>query len=128
MTAEERLYNLTHDVEGQSEDQLQQKCFYWFHNTYPTLRGLLFHVPNGGARNPREAKKFKQMGVYSGVADLLLIYQGTIHCLELKTSTGKQRKAQIDWADTVGGQGIDYYIVRSLEGFKEVVKAILSLS
>jgi hypothetical protein len=59
-----------------SEDRIQQECYRWFHNTYPELRGLLFHVPNGGKRDGREAKKLKTMGVVPGVADLIFLYNG----------------------------------------------------
>ena len=43
-----------------SENRIQQECYMWFHNTYPEYRGLLFAVPNGGARSAIEGKLFKQ--------------------------------------------------------------------
>jgi hypothetical protein len=56
------------------EDAEQMALFQWvaLHiNRVPEL-GLLIHIPNGGARNPREAARFKKMGVKAGVSDLLL--------------------------------------------------------
>ena len=56
------------------EDDEQMALFQWvaLHiNRVPEL-GLLIHIPNGGARNPREAARFKKMGVKAGVSDLLL--------------------------------------------------------
>ena len=54
-----------------SEDQIQHECYKWFHNTYPHLRGLLFAVPNGGARSALQGKIFKMTGVVAGVSDML---------------------------------------------------------
>jgi hypothetical protein len=83
------------DVPGQSEDALQQKCYVWFWNTYPHLRGLLFAVPNGGTRNAREAKKFNLTGLVSGVSDMILLYNKEAILIELKTEKGVQSKNQI---------------------------------
>jgi hypothetical protein len=108
-----------------SEDRFQQNCYLWFHNKYPEHRGLLFHCPNGGNRNAREGAKFKAMGVWSGVADLLFIWNGILYCIELKTPTGTQRKEQREWATIVGNQGLEYYIVREQEVFEELIEHII---
>ena len=108
-----------------SEDRIQQECYLWFHNTYPHLRGLLFAVPNGGARAAQEAKKFKLTGVVSGVSDMLFMYQGKTYCLELKTEKGYQSKNQKKWQDTVVNEGFDYIIIRDLTKFKRVINFIV---
>jgi len=110
-----------------SEDRLQQDCYIWFHNTYPKLRGLLFHVPNGGNRGGREGRKFKGMGVFPGVADLLFIYQGEIMAIELKTKTGTQSKLQKYWETLVKSHGVYYYIVRDFEEFKSLITLIIKI-
>lgn len=109
-----------------SEDRLQQECYMWFHNHFPYLRGLLFHVPNGGARNPIEGKKFKAIGVVPGVADLLFMYKGTTYCLELKTEKGKQSKKQENWQELVESHNFKYYVVRSLDAFQMHINLIVS--
>jgi hypothetical protein len=106
-----------------SEDRLQQEIFRWFNNKYPEHRGLLFHVPNGGSRNPIEAKKLKFMGVTPGVSDLISL----IHCcafLELKRPDGKggQSPKQKKWQFTVEAQGFEYIILNDLEEAKEWIK------
>ncbi len=108
-----------------SEDRLQQECYIWFHNTYPKLRGLLFHVPNGGNRSGREGNKFKGMGVVSGVADLLFIYKGNLYAIELKKIDGTQSPKQKVWEALVKEHGVKYYIVRTFEDFKVLVNVIL---
>jgi hypothetical protein len=109
----------------QSEDRLQQECYMWFHNTYPELRGLLFHVPNGGNRNAIEGKKFKLIGVVSGVSDLLFLYKGKTYCFELKKISGYQSNNQLKWQNTVENQGFKYYIVRDVVLFKNLIKNII---
>jgi hypothetical protein len=108
-----------------SEDALQQLCYIWFHNRYPNLRGLLFHVPNGGSRNVLEAMKMRKIGVVPGVADLLLLYNGKCYCLELKTATGTQSKKQKAWQKTVMEQSLDYFIIRDLSSFQSTIMNII---
>ena len=108
-----------------SEDRLQQECVMWFHNTYPRLRGCLFSVPNGGARSAREGKLLKQTGLYPGVADLLFMYQSRTLCLELKTEKGMQSDKQKAWQKTIKEQGFNYYIIRSLSLFQDVINSIV---
>jgi len=121
----ERRYQMDNDVEGQSEDALQQKCVFWFRNTYPELKGLLFSVPNGGLRNKREAVKLNMTGLTKGVADLLFMYQGLTYCLELKTETGTQKPDQIIWEEAVSNQHFPYFIIRSLREFKVIIDTIV---
>ena len=98
-----------------TEDTEQMALFQWvaLHiNRVPEL-GLLIHIPNGGARNPREAARFKKMGVKAGVSDLLLpiTQQSVIYpvisglWIEMKAKgrylTGPQRK----WQDQMTIQG-----------------------
>lgn len=109
-----------------SEDRIQQECYMWFHNEYPDLRGLLFHPPNGGARNAREGAKFKTMGVYPGVSDFILLHAGRAYCIELKNSIGVQSKVQKEWEEAVKNQGFYYVVVRSLEEFKSEIERILN--
>lgn len=107
-----------------TEDQLQSTCHIWFWNHHPNLRKLLFAVPNGGWRNEREAAKLKSTGVVAGVADMLLIYQARVYCIEMKTDTGKQQKSQREWQLIVENQGVDYFICRSLDEFKIIINKI----
>ena len=64
------------------------------------LRGapnvFAFHCPNGGARSPIEAAIFKSLGVVAGVPDLLIICDGNVFALELKTSDGRLTPTQIE--------------------------------
>jgi hypothetical protein len=122
--------NINIDIIGQSEEALQQKCCFWFHNTYPNLRGLLFAVPNGGARSAKEGKALKLTGVVSGVSDLILLYKQKAYMIELKTmqKNSKQSVNQLIWAEKVKEQGFNYNLVRSLDEFQELIKTIIITS
>ena len=109
----------------QSEDAFQQQCRIHFNNKYPELRGLLFHVRNNSA-NKREGAYWKELGVVAGVSDLLFLYNGKVHCIELKTPRGSQSPAQLDWQKLVEGQNIEYMIVNSIELFEETIRKIVN--
>ena len=78
-----------------TEAQHQAAVFKWsqlpdVRQRYPELK-LLHHIPNGGRRDPVEAKHLKQQGVKSGVPDLCLpVARRDYHGLyiEMKTETG----------------------------------------
>ncbi|SEA59515.1 VRR-NUC domain-containing protein [Arachidicoccus rhizosphaerae] len=110
----------------QTESRLQADITQWFWNTYPEHRGMLFHV-NNKARNAIEGNKFKAMGVVKGVSDLVLVLpQGRILFIELKTPTGSQEAAQKEWQAKVQERGHNYIIIRSLEEFKALIAPVLT--
>lgn len=108
-----------------SENRIQQECYMWFHNNFPKLRGLLFAVPNGGARSIREGKLLKDTGVVPGVSDMLLMYKANVYCFELKTIIGSQSKLQKNWQKIVESHGFDYFIIRNLEEFINLINDII---
>ncbi len=57
-------------TEKSSEDQHQIAFASWFRKNNPGV--LIFHIPNGGTRNLREALKLKCMGVTPGIPDLFI--------------------------------------------------------
>lgn len=84
------------------ESQIQKDCVTWFRLQYPKIGRLLFAVPNGGARNAKEAAIMKGEGVTAGVADLILLYpSGGFHslCIEFKTpsKSSRQTPTQKEW-------------------------------
>ena len=61
-------------IAGKSEGSQQKALMVWAaqnFNIYPQLK-YLFHIPNGGTRNVREAVELKAQGVKAGVPDLFL--------------------------------------------------------
>lgn len=90
---------------------------------YPEL-ALLFHIPNGGSRDVREAKHMKEQGVKPGVPDLCLpVPRGRYHGLyiEMKTPKGKTSADQTWWMKALGFQG---YCAVVCHGWKEAVHVL----
>lgn len=55
-----------------TEDDIQKSCLQWFELTYPKLKKLIWHTPNGGFRSARAGARFKALGVRPGVPDLFI--------------------------------------------------------
>lgn len=113
---------------NREESKIQSECFIWYNNTYCLTfhepRGLMFSVPNElGGRNAISTALAKSTGLMSGVSDTIVILpNGRLIFVEFKTAKGVQSKSQIEFEKRVTAHGYDYYIVRSLEEFKELIK------
>ena len=100
----------------------------------PVLRDYLFHIPNGGKRNKREAARFKRMGTRKGVHDYRLpLARGVYHSLwvELKPDVKgyypSVSKEQLDWRKKMRDQGNAAFIVKGWERSIEIMLLYLSL-
>jgi len=76
---------------------------------HPICKDYLFHIPNGGTRNPREAKNLKLQGVRPGVSDLFLAFPSNgFHGLfiEMKRADGRSAtEEQLKWIERVESVG-----------------------
>lgn len=118
----------------QEEHNIQAACVRWFGYAHPELRGLLFSVPNGGARSKATAGRLKAEGVVAGVSDLILliphIEEGCKNmwhalCIEMKKKGGYQSPEQKEWQKKVEGHGYKYAVCRSLDEFIDTVEEYL---
>src|SRR5690242_12876231 len=70
-----------------SEFQIQRAYLMWFCGVPGKIEpaglpGIVtWHTPNGGKRDPREAKLFKELGVLPGFPDVAHLW-GTLHLIE----------------------------------------------
>ncbi len=111
------------------EDNLQKSCVAWFDLQYRHLSWALFHIPNGGFRNQKEAAKFKAMGVRAGVPDLMLVIARRGYnylAIELKVGKNKQTENQRWYQAKMIENGGKYVVVRSLDQFIETVTDYLN--
>ena len=109
-----------------TESKLQQDIFNWYQNNYCLKfhepRGMIFSIPNGGTRNKLEAITMKATGLLAGASDLIVILpNGKLFFIELKTETGTQSDKQKDFENRVSALGYEYKIIRTLEEFKNFV-------
>lgn len=109
----------------QSEGRIQAEAFQWFNNTYPHLRKLMYHVPNGELRDPITANKLKAMGVVPGVPDIVFHYRSRTYFFEFKrpgetpSDEQKEMHAQLDL------QRFIVWLVDSVKQFQELIDSIL---
>ena len=112
-----------------NESKLQQTCVRWFNFQYPKLRGILFAVPNGGARDAVTGRILKAEGVVAGVADLILLMPNKQHnclCIEMKTEKGRQQASQKEWQAKIEAVGGKYIICRSFDEFKKAINEYIN--
>ena len=91
---------------------------------------LLYAVPNGGKRNPREAARLKAEGVKPGVPDLVLpVARGGYFGLyiEMKSRTGGLTKDQRKWEADLQEQGYRHNTCRSFTQAMELLDAYTRL-
>lgn len=119
----------TREKPSHIESEMQRSCKKWFDLQYPKLSRLLFAVPNGGARNSREAAIMKAEGVTAGVADMILLIPrhgyGSL-CIEFKTREGRQSDSQKLWQADAEANGNKYVVIRSVEQFVNEIKKYLA--
>lgn len=116
--------NTFHD----EEHRIQSACVRWFRYQYQDLSKALFAVPNGANKSKTARTKFKEEGLLSGVADLILLVPNrTYHALliEMKTRTGRQEPSQKEWQEAIEPLGYRYVICRSLDEFMGIVNDYL---
>jgi len=109
-----------------TEAQHQMNVIRWsevVRDVYPEL-ALLHHIPNGGARDPVEAKHLKEQGLKAGVPDLCLpVARGQYHGLyiEMKTEVGKTSPEQDWWIEQLTRQ---HYFVEVCHGWQSAIRTI----
>jgi hypothetical protein len=115
-----------------SEAQHQMNVIRWsmtVRDKWPEL-ALLHHVPNGGTRDPIEAKHLKEQGLKPGVPDLdLPVARGKYHGLriEMKTETGTETLEQIWWREELTAQGYYSTVCHGWEAAKRTIEWYLNL-
>jgi len=94
----------------------------------------LFAIPNGahlaGSERQRaiQARRLKDEGAVSGVADLFLSVPSSDYhgfYIEMKTQTGKQTENQKQFEQSVTAQGYKYAICRGVDEFMSLINEYL---
>lgn len=110
------------------EHRLQCACVRWFRYVYPSLKEVLFAIPNGGRRDVVTGARLKEEGATAGVSDLILLKSNSAYgalCVEMKTPKGNQSPAQKEWQNEVENTGNKYVVCRSFEEFKREITEYL---
>jgi hypothetical protein len=105
-----------------SEAEIQKAVFVHL-SRRKAATAFAFHCPNGGLRHPREAMKLKAGGVRAGVPDVIIIKDGQIYGLELKTHGGRVSPVQIETMQDMQRCGatvaVTYGLDQSLEKLEQ---------
>ena len=107
-----------------SESKIQQVAIMEIWNKFPQTRLCLFHVPNGMFSNAREGAKFKAQGVISGVPDLVFVWNGKTHYIEVKCEKGKLSENQKALHQKWSEQGVSVNVMRTSE---EIIRFVTEL-
>ncbi|MFT4959506.1 MAG: hypothetical protein ACI92Z_000581 [Paracoccaceae bacterium] len=83
-------------------------------------RGSIVHhsaneVSSGDRHGKSRQALLVGMGVHAGFADLILLSEGRVLFLEVKSKTGRLRPAQVAFRDVVQMQGFAWALVRSVD-------------
>jgi hypothetical protein len=111
----------------ESEIQLQARCFQWHWNTFPSERGMLFHVDNNSGNSITGNIK-KAQGVVSGSPDLILVVPQIVYFIEMKTETGVLSDKQKEFRNKAFDRGHTYVVIRKFEEFTKLIKSIYEQS
>lgn len=86
---------------------------------------LVFHVPNETNISNAVTRMILQLiGLRKGVSDLIIIVQGHIYFVEIKTPKGKQTEAQKKFQERVEALGFTYWIWRSVDDSENFCKEL----
>ena len=111
-----------------TEAQEQTTLFQWaaiMAGKWPELR-LCHAIPNGGSRNPIEARHLKEQGVKAGIPDIFLpCARGGFHGLYIEMKRRKGGRVSIEQKKTIIALREQGYRVEVCEGWekaREVIK------
>jgi hypothetical protein len=96
---------------------------------YPDLEWM-YHIPNGGSRNKKEAHNLSLQGVKPGVPDIFLpVARGSFHGLyiEMKSDGGKVSDNQDKWLGALFGNGYYTTVSYNWESAKNIILNYLKL-
>lgn len=102
------------------EDRIQSDIVRYLRN-----EGIFCHsVPNEGAgrNNAIRTSQLVTMGLFPGVADLVVWWPDGIGYLEVKTEKGRQSDRQRHFQEMCESHGIPYAVVRSVEDVRGILE------
>lgn len=115
-----------------TEAQEQRVIFQWagmMAGRHPELV-LLHHIPNGGSRDPREARNLRLQGVKPGVPDICLpVARKGYHGLyiELKRRQGgRASEEQRQWINALNENGYLAWVCQGAEDAIDLITEYLS--
>jgi len=108
------------------ENKIQQECLIYLAQKYPD--NIIHSVPNESPY-PLPAQitgkiisLLQSFGMLKGAPDLIMhAPNGICYCIEIKTETGKQSPAQIQFQKRIEKINGNYIVIKSLEQLKQIL-------
>ncbi len=103
------------------EHEIQKECIIWYRANFPN--GIIFSVPNAGKRTAAQMTYLIQEGFVPGAPDLVVMRtDGKIIFVEMKTPTGRQSAAQVEFENRCDNLDEElYFVCKSLDDFKNII-------
>ena len=105
------------DIEG----PIHRSILAWLRVALPA-HAVVFHVPNGGARNAIVGGKLKALGTVAGIPDLCVILRGKVYFLEVKAPGGTESRDQIAVFERLQQAGACVAVARSVTEVRDIVR------
>lgn len=109
-----------------SEIKLHSDCFLWAWNAHPETRLLLCYNLNN-SKNKIDGNINRSLGLIKGRSDMTFYWRRSAYFFEFKTESGFQSADQKAFQNKVESQGFEYYIIRDLQTFKDILTKIINL-
>lgn len=84
---------------------------------------FFFRVNNTGLYDPTK-KTMRKLSKWSmkGVSDLMVVFNGTVYFIEVKSASGRQSPDQQAFQAMVESNDCDYFIVRSVDDIASIFR------
>jgi len=111
-----------------SEEKLQHNIVKWHQNEYPERKEMLFEV-NNDTHSVKQAMHRRAMGMQSGAADLMIVADGRVGAIEIKspgsTHNADHIRNQIGWG-TIFAKNQGWYLISQHEDkIKDFIIAVI---
>lgn len=139
----------------QKHDRIQQEIFVYLWNRYPEMRYTMWHTPNefkqdfkfileyffSFVKNKVEVDKLesklkhramlaavrrKNIGVLSGVTDLVFYRKGVLYIFDVKVGKDTLSDSQKEFIKAIVKQGGQFYEINSVEEGISIIERIMS--
>lgn len=105
------------DIEG----PIHKAILAWLRAVLPK-QAVVFHCPNGGARNAVAGAKLKALGTMAGIPDLCMIVLGKVYFLEVKSQSGKPSTEQVAVFNALEQSGAYVAVARSVDEARDALR------
>ena len=111
-------------MKDKTEARIQQEIFSFYKNNYclnfHDPKHLIFAVPNDSSSKDETMRKLAT-GMLPGASDLIIVQPNRVIFVEIKTDSGTQQPNQKQFEADVKALGFEYFVIRSLEQFKNLL-------